>query len=209
MSTAANVPNLRQAQKEMTRSLLIQRAGELFTERGYAAVTIDDITRAVGCSRATFYLHFSAKVDVFREVSRTILTERPAAIYAELDEVLASGTREDFAVWMRRALDWFIDNRAFLPVWDEAATLEPSFQEVSRATSEGLVNAMPRYLERWVPEHRPEAQLRVILLVSQLERFFTRWMVHGAIETTADEAARVLTDIWYPALSPSGLFRSQ
>ncbi|MGJ3507997.1 TetR/AcrR family transcriptional regulator [Enemella sp. A6] len=194
-------PNLRQAQKEMTRSMLVQRAGELFTERGYAPVTIDEITNAVGCSRATFYLHFSSKIDVLREVSRTILTERPVEVYAELDDILAAGDRSDFARWMRRALDWFLANRDFLPVWDEAASLEPEFRKVSRVSSEELADAMPKFLATWPAERQAEARLRVILLVSQLERFFTRWIVQGAIDTTPEEAARVLTDIWYPALS--------
>lgn len=200
MSSTAK-PNLRRAQKEMTRALLIAKAGELFTERGYAPVTIDDITTAVGCSRATFYLHFSGKVDVVREVAQTILTERPVDVYRELDQVLSTGTRDDFAVWMRRALDWFIANSAFLPVWDEAASIEPEFRKVSRLTSDQLADSMPNYLARWPESQRQEARLRVILLVSQLERFFTRWMVQGAIDTTPDEAAHVLTDIWYPAMT--------
>lgn len=198
--TTAPKPNLRRAQKEMTRAMLVQRAGELFTERGYAAVTIDEITNAVGCSRATFYLHFAGKIDVLREVAQTILTERPVDVYAELDEILATGDRDDFARWMRRALDWFLANRDFLPVWDEAASLEPEFRKLSRITSDQLADAMPKFLATWPADRRAEARLRVILLVSQLERFFTRWIVQGAIETTPDEAARVLTDIWYPAL---------
>jgi len=38
--------------------------------------------------------------------------------------------------------------------------------------------------------------------VSQLERFFTRWAVQGTIDSTAEEAAEVLSDIWFPALMP-------
>lgn len=194
-------PNLRQAQKEMTRAMLVQRAGELFTQRGYSPVTIDEITSAVGCSRATFYLHFASKIDVLREVALNILTERPVDVYAELDDVLADGDKADFGHWMRRALDWFLANRDFLPVWDEAASLEPEFRQLSRITSDQLADAMPRFLATWPADKQAEARLRVILLVSQLERFFTRWIVQGAIETTPDEAARVLTDIWYPALT--------
>ena len=61
---------------------------------------------------------------------------------------------------------------------------------------------MPRYLQRWGDEHQHEARLRIELLVSQLERFFTRWAVQETIELDADDAAEVLSDIWFPALLP-------
>lgn len=65
-----------------------------------------------------------------------------------------------------------------------------------------LVDAMPRYLRRWGPDRADEARLRIELLVSQLERFFTRWAVQGTIRASGDEAADVLCDIWFPALLP-------
>ncbi|MDF2471197.1 MAG: TetR/AcrR family transcriptional regulator, partial [Rhodococcus erythropolis] len=42
---------LREKQKQRTRADLVDAAGALFTERGYAAVTVEDIAGRVGCSR--------------------------------------------------------------------------------------------------------------------------------------------------------------
>ncbi len=58
---------------------------------------------------------------------------------------------------------------------------------------------MPSYLARWGSAREREARVRIELLVTQLERFFTRWAVQGTIEIPRDQAAEVLTDIWYPA----------
>ncbi|MFJ8818877.1 TetR/AcrR family transcriptional regulator [Amycolatopsis thermoflava] len=194
--------SLRERQKQQTRRDLLEHAKALFVERGYAAVTIDDIVSAVGCSRATFYLHFTGKPEVLQKIGAETMAQRAVAVYAELDEVLATGSRAEFTRWMRGAVAWFEENQAILPAWDEAVALEPEFRATAKRAVDELPAAMPRYLERWGPQRRAEAHLRIELLVSQLERFFTRWAVQGTITSTADEAAEVLSDIWFPALRP-------
>jgi len=194
--------SLREQQKLQTRRLLLERAKELFAERGYAAVTVDDIVSAVGCSRATFYLHFSGKPDVLQKIGAETVAQRAVAVYADLDAVLDTGSRAEFAAWMRRAVAWFEENQAMLPAWDEALAIEPEFKRIAKRAVDELPAAMPRYLACWGADRAHEAHLRIELLVSQLERFFTRWAVQGTIESTAEEAAAVLADIWYPALLP-------
>ncbi|AIJ23849.1 regulatory protein TetR [Amycolatopsis methanolica 239] len=173
-----------------------------FVERGYAAVAIDDIVSTVGCSRATFYPHFTGKLEVLQKIGAETMAQRAVAVSAELDEVLATGSRAAFTRWMRGAVAWFEENQAILPAWDEAVALEPELRAIAKRAVGELPAAMPRYLERWGSQRRAEAHLRIELLVSQLERFFTRWAVQGTITSTADETAQVLSDIGFPALRP-------
>ena len=194
---------LRDQQKQRTRRTLLESAKEQFVERGYAAVTIDDVATGAGCSRATFYLHFAGKREVLQKIGAETTDQRAVEVYEDLDAVLESGSRAEFTRWMRRALAWFEQNRAILPAWDEAVALDPGFREVAKRAIDDLPAAMPRYLQRWGGEHQHEARLRIELLVSQLERFFTRWAVQETIELDADDAAEVLSDIWFPALLPS------
>lgn len=200
--TDAQRPTLRQQQKERTRAALLAAARRRFVEDGYAAVTIDDITAEVGCSRATFYLHFSGKPDVLRRISAETMHQRAVSVYADLDEVLESGSRARFTDWLRRAMSWFEANREILPVWDEAVALEPSFRPIAMQAVAELPAAMPNYLLRWGDQRVDEARLRVGLLVTQLERFFTRWAVQGTLDAADADPAETLTDIWYPALLP-------
>ncbi len=193
---------LREEQKATTRRRILKTAHSLFVEHGYAAVTIDDITSTVGCSRATFYLHFPNKMEVLAKIGAETVDQRAMTVYADLDRVLQTGEREAFVAWVRRALAWFSDNRTLLPAWDEASVLEPEFRRIARSAIGELPAAMPAYLASWGPEREDEARLRIELLVSQLERFFTRWAVQSSIQTPDDLAAEVLTDIWYPALLP-------
>lgn len=193
---------LRDHQKQQTRRALLECAKTLFVDRGYAAVTIDEIVSAAGCSRATFYLHFSGKPDILQKIGAETMAQRAAAVYADLDAVLDSCSRAEFTRWMRRAVAWFETNQAILPAWDEATALEPEFRTIAKRAVSELPAAMPRYLRRWGPHRHDEACLRIELLVSQLERFFVRWAVQGTIDSSADDAAEVLSDIWFPALLP-------
>ncbi|MCF8606553.1 TetR/AcrR family transcriptional regulator [Gordonia sp. HY442] len=193
---------LRAEQKRRTRRSLIDSARSLFVARGYSTVTVDDITREVGCSRATFYLHFTGKMDVLAKISTETMEERAASVYRDLDVALTDGSREAFTGWIRHALDWFSTNRDILPAWDEALAVEPEFQAIGRASITALSDAMPGYLSRWPESRRAEARFRIELLVTQLERYFMRSHIQGTIEFSPEQAADVLSDIWFPALAP-------
>ncbi|ASF12102.1 putative TetR family transcriptional regulator [Nocardia brasiliensis NBRC 14402] len=192
--------NLRDEQKQQTRARLLARAKELFTERGYAAVRVDDIAAAVGCSRATFYLHFNSKQEVLRAIAEQGTAPSALHFYEDLDRVLDTGSRAEFVAWVTRAIAWFHEHKDLLPAWDEATALESEFREIARDGIMALPNAMTSYLARWPADRADEARLRVELLVAQLERFFTRWAVQGTINVSAERAAEVLADIWFPAL---------
>lgn len=192
---------MRDRQKAMTRAALLDAAKELFVAEGYAAVTVDDVARAVGCSRATFYLHFANKGDVLAKIGAETMQQRARFVYGDLDDVLRTGDRGEFTAWVRRALDWFDRNRAILPAWDEALAVEPGFRNVGRESIVALTDSMPQYLDRWPVDRRDEARFRVELLVTQLERYFLRAYVQRTIEFDVVAAADVLTDIWFPALT--------
>ncbi|MDO3645568.1 TetR/AcrR family transcriptional regulator [Nocardia mangyaensis] len=192
--------SLREEQKRLTRARIVETARQLFETQGYSDVRVDDIAATVGCSRATFYLHFTGKPEVLRAIANEGTLTSVRLFYADLDRVLTTGSREAFAGWMARAIDWFLVNKDMLPAWDEATAVEPGFRAVAREGIMTLADSMPAYLERWPEKRRDEARLRIELLVAQLERFFTRWAMHGTIEVTAEQAAAVLTDVWYPAL---------
>jgi AcrR family transcriptional regulator len=52
---------LRETKKRRTRGAIAQAAADLFRERGFAAVTIDDVARAADVSRQTVFNYFPTK----------------------------------------------------------------------------------------------------------------------------------------------------
>lgn len=200
-------PTLRDEQKLRTRAKLLDSAKSLFGRLGYSAVRVDDIAAAVGCSRATFYLHFGGKPDILRAVAEQHTGPAVFGLFADLDRVLDIGSRPEFVAWVRRTLEVFADQRDLLCAWDEAVALDPGFGAIAGAGLRAVPDALPGYLARWPRDRRAEARLRVELFVAQLERVSTRSVPPSMAELTPERSAEVFADIWYPALAappPSG-----
>jgi AcrR family transcriptional regulator len=107
------VKPLRVRQAEATRALLIDVARLSFTERGFAATSIDDIIQQAGVARGALYHHFSGKEALFRAVYESV----EGAVVTRVMEAAASETSPWDAV--RAGLSAFLD-----------ACLEPSFRRI-------------------------------------------------------------------------------
>jgi AcrR family transcriptional regulator len=60
----------RQQQKANTARRIFEAALRLFHERGFAATTVEQITRAAGVAKGTFFVHFASKEAVLEHIGR-------------------------------------------------------------------------------------------------------------------------------------------
>lgn len=104
---------LAQDRSRRTRESLIDAAFGLWSERGFETgfetTTVEEIARAAGVSKGTFYFHFARKVDVLLEMNATIDLDMTAAA---LDAVEA-GESVDVAVV--RALEEMAERTEQMP----------------------------------------------------------------------------------------------
>ena len=54
--------------RDVRRAELLDAARQVFSQKGYHPATVDDITRAAGVAKGTFYLYFSEKRAVFYDL---------------------------------------------------------------------------------------------------------------------------------------------
>ncbi len=77
-------------QSAFTRKVLLQVARELFTERGYAHTTTQEIVERAGVTRGALYYHFHDKIDIFRAVfedlSLSVVAQVASAVQAAQGE---------------------------------------------------------------------------------------------------------------------------
>jgi len=73
-------PTRRARKKERTRRAIYDAALALFDQRGFAAVTIEEVCRAADVARGTFFLHFPSKAALLFEFNRRLAAELAACL---------------------------------------------------------------------------------------------------------------------------------
>jgi AcrR family transcriptional regulator len=61
--------NDRIARRELRHRALVKAAAAVFAEKGVSATSVDDIVRAAGVAKGTFYLYFTTRDDVVNAVA--------------------------------------------------------------------------------------------------------------------------------------------
>lgn len=190
--------SLREAQKQLTRSRLVDAAARLFAAEGYAATTIEDIARAAGATRATFYLHFASKSDLVDGLYDVVAEFDPD--YRELIAVAYDPSAEELAEWLRRFIDgregqrtyWTAISAAAGAAPEARAKLEENFDRSAAKLAAGLTRA------RSLSEHH--AYLIAVVLKRQLDVVNDPWIrAHWASQH--EQLFRVLAGMWLAALS--------
>ena len=85
-----------------SKDLIIERALELFSIRGYGAVSIRDIAGAVGIRESSIYYHFKSKRDIFDTIVETCFSR--AREYFQKHE-LPFEIGDDISIFDERNLD--------------------------------------------------------------------------------------------------------
>lgn len=99
-------PNKHVERSERTRARLVEAARELFSERGYADVPVEEVVRRAGVTRGALYHQFpGGKVGLFTAVFEQVEDELMAGIAA----VLADAGAEDPVAGLRAGIAATLD----------------------------------------------------------------------------------------------------
>lgn len=131
---SASAPGARAAKPrtkpaEQRREELLHAAQTLFLTKGVAATTIDDVTRAAGIAKGTFYLHFASKADVLDALRYGFVR----AVSGRIADAVARRAADD---WTGRLEAW---SDAFVAAYlDLLALHDLVFVEAPPASRAGL-----------------------------------------------------------------------
>ena len=76
----------RQRRKEARPAEIMAAALDIFAERGFAAARLEDLAERAGVSKATIYLYFESKADLFAAIVRDIATPH----FEEMEALIAA-----------------------------------------------------------------------------------------------------------------------
>lgn len=144
------------ARRNGSRVAIVEAAERLFLERGFGAVSMDELAAAAGVARRTLYNQFASKEEIFREmllrVSGQLKDAFPPAIetQGEVENVLRLIARMILKLHKRPEYFGFLrmvvaDSRQFPWIAEEfAAVMEPQTERLTRylahLTAMGIVD---------------------------------------------------------------------
>ncbi|QTJ70723.1 TetR family transcriptional regulator (plasmid) [Rhodococcus sp. ZPP] len=191
---------LRERKKAALRATIVRAAVQLFMERGYDSVGMEEIAHASMCSRSTLNRHFGTKEDV--------LFSTVPEVTAGLRHVLDGAAGDDRWLAARRALTaqlaQFFNNvepdlRVLLVgLWFSEPALQRRYLEITHEWEEIL----KRFFAAGLPDNtvtRLHTQVLASAMVSAL-----RAVLHAAIESdddigTLSDAAFGMLEVGLPA----------
>lgn len=186
--TAAPKLTMRDRHRLMTNEHIQTAALEAFAERGYVAVTIDDIVKRAGIGRATFYLHFDSKAAVLRELRNTRMT-----VWQQQDAPKGGPRgRPSIRSFFAKVVDFHTSAPELYTALHQARAADPEFAEAHRATMEANVKdwiahgAMPGATEDRI-------RLAVAMMYTMVDSFMHLWLIDGW-RLDRDAAIDAMTD---------------
>ncbi|MEU4511045.1 helix-turn-helix domain-containing protein [Nonomuraea wenchangensis] len=194
---------LREAQKEMTRKLLLDAGLELFVSKGYAATTVDDIASAAGTTRVTFYAYFPSKVELMKaligERLNAALGRVPSPEHGstarDLVSVVEDGTRERIRDWLAEiSLRWPVI-RPYTTAAFEAAAVDPEIRELLGAWLNEAIGDVEEGLNRADRFPAATRHFRSVIAITELDHVARHW-VAGHWGVQREEMLDVLAESW-------------
>ena len=145
-------PSHERPSRDERRITLVEAARRCFSSRGYHATTVDDITRAAGVAKGTFYLYFDEKREIYYEVIRgfmQLIKDIGASIAATSASPLDLFARAEQGA--RELTQVFLDNRELARLaYRESMGMDPElermiadfYREIAQVTARNLQGAI-------------------------------------------------------------------
>jgi len=181
---------------------LLDAAVEVFASKGYFAARVDDIVKLARTSHGTFYLYFSNKEELFRELAAEVSDEMQTL--AESLGPLEPGPdgQESLRAWIARFADLYARYGPVIRAWTEA---EIGSHEFGRLGNDVLVR-FTRVLTTRIAKAAPpdlDATIAALALVAMFERL-NYYALAGQVRARRDEIIDTLALVTQRAVFGSG-----
>ena len=165
------MPKISEEKKKQRQLDILKTALRLFSQKGYYAASIDDITREAGISKGLIYTYFKSKEEIFLELAQRWDELTNNTSFADtLDRVLSddmSVTEQLMCVWDATVSQWTEENLNFARIKFEF-WLEASKNEALREKMKEKAMSSLRLVADIIFKTRPDMDPAVAAAFSRL-----------------------------------------
>lgn len=176
-----------------TRHELLRAAEAVFTAKGFGAVTVADVTAEAGVSRATFYVYFATKAEVFAALAADVRDQLCAA-----QDVPASGSPVE--VWtaaLGRYLRAWTGRIGLLRVMAHQAIDDPEIRRLLEEIRAAPTRRHEHFVARLAREGRARPRTSAALTAQAVQGVVERYAeLIAAGELTTDDAVGALAALY-------------
>lgn len=155
-----------------TRERLLDQADILFSQKGFYAVSVREITQAAACNLSAVNYHFGNKTGLYVEVFRQRWVERAKRIQGHFRRNLSKNAGSNLKNVVRALAEAFIEGplsdderqRHVQLMVRELARPTPAFQVVTQETTVPFVGEIANHLRPHLPPDLDEERLKLHVL---------------------------------------------
>ncbi|SDK88337.1 transcriptional regulator, TetR family [Actinopolyspora mzabensis] len=174
-----------------TRRALSDALVALVLERGFTAITVEDVAERADAARATFYSHFQGKEDLFTRVTSDLVAELAERMQPAVTESAIGFTGKPLLELLRHARDERDRYRIVLRGEGDGRPLQMFTDSLARATSEQF----RLRAERNGVTPRIDSELLARVWVGEQLAVLRWWVEHDAPPMPAEEVTRMLLEL--------------
>jgi AcrR family transcriptional regulator len=176
------------------RERILQSAAELFAEREFDLVLIDEVAAHAGVGKGSVYRQFKSKEELYAAAVINGFTESQNEIRAALAG--CSSMREQIATIVRRAVKFFWTRRQFFALLRDPKALPPSQERQYRAQRNDLSRLISEVLDDGVRSGAMRAGIDTRVVAESLLGMMRGINRYGREFTTPERAAEIITSIF-------------
>jgi AcrR family transcriptional regulator len=203
--TAATAPSGRRLTAEERRRQLFDVALRLFSERGYAATTMDDIAEAAGVTKPLVYQHFESKRALYLELMNVVSREVIAAIGDAT--AAADGPRQQVELGFAAYFGMVVNKaEAFQLLYGRDSPDDPELNEALHRVEDAIAEAIEPLIDAGLDaEHRLLLAYAVVGMAEGASRHWMSGPEKARTRSSADPGAAALLAARLADLAWAGL----
>jgi AcrR family transcriptional regulator len=170
--TQRKPPSLREELKRRTREHIEAAAVRLIRKQGFRATSVDQIAKAAGTTRTTFYQYFKSKGDLIHFMQEAFIAPEMIAICRKLDDI-RNPTWKELREWVVEYSQTWQRIHVFFEAYSDASITDPEVAATAIPNTYLVTGLMTNLLDRYEGAERERVHDKLVILISVISQMLT------------------------------------